>query len=47
MKLQEVLDEFGLSTPDEMQYLDVEQSQRLAALLKPIPQKKFKSSVGI
>eukprot|EP01040_Poterioochromonas_malhamensis_P009077 gene9077-9831_t len=47
VKLQEVLDEFGLSTPDEMQYLDVEQSQRLAALLKPIPQKKFKSSVGI
>lgn len=45
--LSALLDELGVSAPDDLQYVETEQFLQLAALLKPIPQKKFKSSVGI
>ena len=46
-KLQEVMNEIGLYSEDELEYLEMEQFNALAVLLKPIPQKKFKSCVGI
>ncbi len=46
-KLKNLLDELGLYSPDELQYLEPDQLQQLVALLKPIPQKKVKSLIGI
>mmetsp|Transcript_11283 Transcript_11283/g.12169 ORF Transcript_11283/g.12169 Transcript_11283/m.12169 type:complete len:734 (+) Transcript_11283:56-2257(+) len=46
-QLKSLLDELGLSAPDELQLLEKSQLEEIASLLKAIPQKKFAGAVGL